>query len=290
MLIKYQSSLENILGVERFSRLKNLERAIRKRAFGEFKFQDYKLVVLEMDLKDEILYEDMNIYKDLCDDIEIRYGKYNVPILHIKEKNNKDGLEYFLGKLYADTKNVLKPALSSAVCRTLLLAKEEMFNVNFEYKSVRQKKSNKNKGKIKNGLVVSFLPGADSAYVVIKTNGEKKEQVINISRIVPSSLQGYKQNNEIKFEPSSFESCNTERLIIEGPKAIVNLLKDEFLECEIEENKNSTRIFFPTGRKVSVMDADLIQFHLERMHRKERAISRIFNIEGSEITISVSKK
>jgi hypothetical protein len=146
------------------ARLTVLERGLRQASEGGIKLGDYGSWLEQAAVavpSRQTLRLDLERYAQQCDDLS--YGDHR-KTLTLNVHASHDAIRYFLGEPWLSAP--LQPRLSSAVCRTLLLAMALRAEVEFSYIALPQPGLAPT-FKLHRGVPLRTLPGGDSGYMAI---------------------------------------------------------------------------------------------------------------------------
>lgn len=144
-------------------RLMALEAHLRRRSEGQISVREYRSLLQDLGIdvprSARTLQEDLRRYAASCDDVI--YGG-NTKSLKLDPFASRDAVAWLLGRPWLDSP--LKPYLSSACLRCLLLAQVSHAEIQMQYRRLRQPHEPW-VPEVVTGLPVRFIPGADSGYV-----------------------------------------------------------------------------------------------------------------------------
>jgi hypothetical protein len=260
-------------------RLEVLERRLRRASEGGMKLGDYATWLRDAGLalpSRQTLRSDMERYAQHCDDLV--YGDHQKS-LRINVHIERDAICYFLGEPWLASP--LKPKLSSAVCRCLLLAMHLREEVEFPYAALPQL-GHAPTFKIHRGVPLRTLPGIDSGYMAVWLE-QGALMHINLARI--RGRVAFTGHDIGHYQPPP-----------PNPDVIlsVHCANQQSLErCAgqfaggIYEGRE---IRFAMSASLAVMSADLLEAWWRRTHAALRQAERIFDLPDGAVTIRVKPK
>jgi hypothetical protein len=144
-------------------RLMALEAHLRHCSEGQISVRKYRSLLHDQGLgvprSARTLQEDLRRYAAYCDDVI--YGG-NTKSLKLDPFASRDAVAWLLGRPWLDSP--LKPHLSSACLRCLLLAQVFHAEIQMQYRRLRQPHEPW-VPEVVTGIPIRFIPGADSGYV-----------------------------------------------------------------------------------------------------------------------------
>ena len=144
-------------------RLIALEASLRRRSEGQISVREYRSLLQDLGIdvprSARTLQEDLRRYAAYCDDV--LYGEH-AKSLKLDPFASHDAVAWLLGRPWLDAP--LKPHISSACLRCLLLAQVSQAEIQMQYRRLRQPHEPWSP-EVLTGIPVRFIPGADSGYV-----------------------------------------------------------------------------------------------------------------------------
>jgi hypothetical protein len=144
-------------------RLMALEAYLRRRSEGQIAVREYRSLLQDLGLdvprSARTLQEDLRRYAAYCDDVI--YGGH-AKSLKLDPFASRDAVVWLVGRSWLDSP--LKPHLSSACLRCLLLAQVSHAEIQMQYRRLRQPHEPW-VPEVVTGIPIRFIPGADSGYV-----------------------------------------------------------------------------------------------------------------------------
>lgn len=161
-------------------RLVALETHLRRRSEGQISVREYRALLhdLNMDVprSARTLQEDLRRYAAYCDDVI--YGGHTKS-LKLDPFASRDAVVWLLGRPWLDSP--LRPHISSACLRCLLLAHATNAEVQMQYRRLRRSHEPWGPDAV-TGIPVHFIPGADSGYVQLHMT-EGRLANFNLARV-----------------------------------------------------------------------------------------------------------
>ena len=144
-------------------RLQALERHLRRGSEGSISLRDYRFLLQEASMtiprSSRTLQEDLRRYSAYCDDV--KYGD-NAKRLELDPLATRDAVVWLLGRPWLESP--LKPRISSACLRCLLLAQLLHAEIQMQYRRLRPPREPWTPDRVV-GIPVRLIPGTDSGYV-----------------------------------------------------------------------------------------------------------------------------
>ncbi len=247
--------------IPRTERLIVLENHLRRRSHGGMALRDYVEWLEQAGIKKpssrRTLYEDLRRYADFCDDIE--YGDNNKN-LQLDSTATRDATAWLMGQAWVNSP--LKPYLSSAIVRCMLLAMSEKAEVHFHYKKLR----NPGEPWAPNPhwcIPLHLIPGTDAGYMeVFGQHGGRYS--ISISRV--SAMIQITDKTLLDYPP--LPPKRQARLTIKtNDIQLRERLKLQFQGFR-EEDRNT--LILELDADLGRMTLDIIEAHLSRTRSTSR--------------------
>jgi len=157
-----------------------LEAHLRRRSEGQISVRQYRSLLqnqgVNVPRSARTLQEDLRRYAAYCDDVI--YGGH-IKNLKLDPFASRDAVAWLLGHPWLDSP--LKPHLSSACLRCLLLAQVSQAEIQMQYRRLRQPHEPW-VPEVVTGIPVRFIPGADSGYVQLHM-AEGRLANFNLARV-----------------------------------------------------------------------------------------------------------
>lgn len=185
----------------RAARLRCLERHVRQASDGQYKIQDYLEWIASEGLSvpsRQTLHDDCAFYAAFCDDVE--YGNGD-KWLRINPTVDRDAIRWFMGTGW-ETLSV-RPRLSSAVARALLMAQQERREIQLVYAKLEQLGQGISQAETWRVIPHHVIPGLDSAYMGMWLHSGRLA-TFNLARIigrVSQTGQGIEHYAPIREQP-----------------------------------------------------------------------------------------
>lgn len=170
----------------RATRIRCLERHVRQASDGQYKIQDYLewLQAAHIPVPSrQALHDDVAFYAALCDDMD--YGRGS-KWMRIDPGVDRDAIHWFMGSGWTDLP--VRPRLSSAVARCLLMAQYEQHEVQFLYAKLEQLGRGLAQAETWRVIPHHVAPGLDSAYMVMWLHSGRVA-TFNLARIIGRVMQ-----------------------------------------------------------------------------------------------------
>lgn len=260
-------------------RLKVLERQLRRSSDGMARLADYAAWLREAGLSvpsRQTLRTDLRRYTEYCDDL--RYGEYR-KTLAITVHAKRDAVRYFLGEPWLASP--LKPALSSSVCRCLLLAMHLREEVEFQYAALPQPGLAPT-FKVHRGVPLRTLPGGDSAYMAIWL-ADGAVMHINLTRV--RGRVAFTGDAPRRYRPPRQEPEVT---------LVARCANRQALErcCAQFAGGSETggEIRFAVPASLALMTADILDSWWHRTSAAQRKAERLLHLPKERVMLSIESK
>ncbi|HRE18923.1 MAG TPA: hypothetical protein PLW86_17945 [Rhodocyclaceae bacterium] len=263
------------------ARLEILERGLRRTSNGEIKLGDYgrwlETAAIPVPSR-QTLRQDMERYARYCDDLI--YGEQHKKTLVMDVHARRDAIRYFLGEPWLASP--LHPRLSSAVCRSLLLAMHLREEVEFSYAALPQPGLAPT-FKLHRGVPLRTLPGSDSGYMAIWLEYGAVIH-INLARVQGSVAFtdcdiGHYQ--PLPVDPSVVLNVNCADLEAAARGA------DQFGGAV----RNGLELRFTLPESLALMTADLLESWWRRTSGSPRQAERLLDLPGGQqVRLSIQQE
>jgi hypothetical protein len=144
-------------------RLTALEACLRRHSVGGISLREYRVLLQDAGIavprSDRTLQEDLRRYAAYCDDV--KYGGHAKRLV-LDPLASRDAVVWVLGRPWLESP--LKPHISSACLRCLLLAQVSRAEVQMQYRRLRQAHEPWVPDSV-TGIPMRLIPGTDSGYV-----------------------------------------------------------------------------------------------------------------------------
>ncbi len=236
-------------------RLIALEGYLRRRSEGQIALREYRVLLQELGLEvprsARTLQEDLRRYATYCDDI--LYGEH-AKSLKLDPFASHDAVAWLLGRPWLDAP--LKPHLSSACLRCLLLAQISQAEIQMQYRRLRQPHEPW-RPEVLTGIPVRFIPGADSGYVQLHMVDGRLAN-LNLARVEQFiSLTGQATEHYAPLAPPRHYA-----MIVETQD--VHLLERLCRQFQGLTKQSASRAVIHVEESLWVMTRDLLEAHIRR--------------------------
>ncbi|TGO02543.1 hypothetical protein PN36_23345 [Candidatus Thiomargarita nelsonii] len=244
-------------------RLIALENVLRQHSDSSITISQYQKVLEQAAINvptTRTLQEDLRRYGRYCDDVV--YGD-NAKKLRLDPDATRDAVIWLLGVPWLESP--LRPRLSSACVRCLLLAKELKAEVAINYSALRKEGKPWVPQEIV-GIPIRPIPGADAGYFQLHIAASDPRKIINLSRIQRFvSFTGQATDGYVALTP---EPQFVFTLEISEP-SLLNRLVAQFAGLK-KENKN--RAVMHVEKSLRRMTIDMLKSHLQRTKSDKRQV------------------
>lgn len=241
---------------QRTERLIVLEQHLRRKAYGEFKLVNYIEWLEHTDIKcpnRRTLHEDLRRYADFCDDV-IYGGTQKTFSLNIAA--TRDAIAWLMGQAWLTSP--LKPRLSSACLRCLLMAQQLNQEVRIFYKRLR-KPNEAWQPEIITAKVLQIIAGTDGGYIQVQQKKQPERININLLRMQTVEFTGI-SGNTYPPEPSDPDKQVT---IQDDDIYLLERLSAQYTGFQ-RVDKHHIQLTVPDSQ--ALMMNDLLYAHLQRTH------------------------
>lgn len=263
------------------ARLEILERGLRRTSNGEIKLGDYgrwlETAAIPVPSR-QTLRQDMERYARYCDDLI--YGEQHKKTLVMDVHARRDAIRYFLGEPWLASP--LQPRLSSAVCRSLLLAMHLREEVEFSYAALPQRGLAPT-FKLHRGVPLRTLPGSDSGYMAIWLEYGAVMH-INLARV--QGGVAFTDYDIGHYQPPFADPTVALNVNCSDLQAAARCA-DQFDGAV----RNGLELRFTLPNSLAVMTADLLESWWRRTSGLQRQADRLLDLpSGQQIQLSIQKE
>jgi len=265
----------------RLVRLSCLEVALRRSSEGAMTLDEYSGLLRTAGIRlptERTLYEDISRYALFCDDLV--YGKH-AKTLEIDPTASRDAVAWMLGAPWLDSP--LRPRLSSAQLRCLLLAMRQRAEVRFQYRPLR-KPGDPWTPTFLTGIPLRTIPGIDSGYIQLwVANGSLLN--LNLARFEESPVS-FTSVDASAYSPPRPEKTVEIRITTEDVHLQERLLK-QFKGLQ-KRGWNTTALSI--DESLALMMLDILSSHLQRTGVETRQLQTHQVIGDTEIHCLIPKE
>lgn len=239
----------------RLARLSRLEAVFRRSSEGTITLDEYSNLLRSAGLRlptERTLYEDINRYTQFCDDLI--YGK-RAKTLAIDPTASRDAIAWMLGVPWLDSP--LRPRLSSAQLRCLLLAMRQRTEVRFQYRPLR-KPGEPWIPSFLRGIPLRTIPGIDSGYIQLWV-ADGSLMNLNLARFEESPVS-FTGVDASAYSPIRPEQTVAIRIATEDVHLQERLLK-QFKRLR-KQDRNT--VILNIDESLVLMALDVLSSHLQR--------------------------
>lgn len=239
-------------------RLMALETSLRRHSVGGISLREYRILLQDTPISaprsDRTLQEDLRRYAAYCDDVN--YGGY-AKRLTLDPLASRDGIVWLLGRPWLESP--LKPHVSSACLRCLLLAQVSRAEVQMQYRRLRLAHEPWVPDRV-TGIPVRFIPGTDSGYVQLHM-ADGRLANFNLSRL--------EQSVGFTEKPTEcYVAVAPQRQFELGVETRdTNILERLCWQFHGLKKQGETRAVMRVEESLWVMTLDMLEAHIRRTRR-----------------------
>ncbi len=259
----------------RTERLIVLEQHIRRKSYGEYRLADYVAWLTEAGMKlptRRTLHADLSSYAAFCDDIQ--YGEQKKS-LFLLPSASRDAVGWLMGQAWLTSP--LKPNLSSACLRCLLMAQQLNQEVRIFYRRLQQP----NKAWKPEGMsvkVLRIIAGTDGGYMQVQQKKQPERININLLRMDDVEFTGISDNTY----PPEPDDPDKQLIIQDDDDQLLDRLNAQYTGFQ-RVDKHHIQLTVPDSQ--ALMMNDLLYAHIRRTHdsKKQRECPEQYKIETTSV-------